>query len=211
MLGNLDLDLDVQVSATSTVRIGHSQSAQFQQFSRLSALRNRQPLASVEQRNLDFGPERRLRKRNRNAARQIVLVPLEKRMRLDLDIDVQVARRSAAWPGLAFAAQAKLHAVVDAGGDFHLELRRYAVGFPIRSSRRISHGSRVPSRDRPDTWSARGKIPANARPGRDRRNSRRFAAWCRAWLPCRGKWHRFRDDGFRGSACSPEPLPTDRW
>ena len=52
---------------------------------------------------------------------QVVAVALEDVVLLDADLDVQVARRPAVGARLAVAAGADAHAVVDAGGDLHLQ------------------------------------------------------------------------------------------
>src|ERR1700722_7716283 len=49
-------------------------------------------------------------------------------MGLHLDVDIEIARRPAHRSRLSLAAQTELHAVVDAGGNFHLELRALHLG-----------------------------------------------------------------------------------
>ncbi len=52
---------------------------------------------------------------------KVPLVPLEERVWPDLNVDVQVARGPAARTAFALTAQAELHAVIDAAGDFHFQ------------------------------------------------------------------------------------------
>src|SRR5208282_2129482 len=74
--------------------------------------------------------ERRLHHRDRDTAIKVRPVPLEHRMRLDREEDVEVAGRTAAHAGLAFAGQANARAVLDAGRDVDGErpLARHAAG-----------------------------------------------------------------------------------
>ena len=65
---------------------------------RLGAFRNLQHVVAFESGNADFGAQRRLRKRDRNYAVQIVAFALEERMLLHVQHYVQVARRPAVKP-----------------------------------------------------------------------------------------------------------------
>src|SRR5712672_3095816 len=64
---------------------------------------------------------------------QIVAVTLEDVMLLDADLDVEVARRPAVGAGLAVAAGADAHALVDAGRDLHFE-RLVALDAPLAAA-----------------------------------------------------------------------------
>src|SRR5262249_35946171 len=63
----------------------------------------------------------RLRITERHGEHQVVSVPNEQRMLGDVDLAVQVTPRAAEISRFALAAQAELHAVIDARGHFHLE------------------------------------------------------------------------------------------
>src|SRR6185369_2114915 len=58
---------------------------------------------------------------DRHRAVQVVAIALEDLVLLDADLDVEIARRAAVGARLAVAGRADAHALVDAGGDLHLQ------------------------------------------------------------------------------------------
>src|SRR5260221_6040019 len=74
------------------------------------------PIA-FDRRHLELVAERRLCRRDAKHVDEIVALAFEPRVLLEPDEDVEIARWSAAHPGLALARDAKLLAVVDASGD----------------------------------------------------------------------------------------------
>ena len=79
------------------------------------------PLGSVERGNLDRRAERRLGHVEAQRQQQVVAVALEHLVRPHAQIDVEIARRTAAQPGVALAREPHLRAIGHAGGDVHLQ------------------------------------------------------------------------------------------
>ena len=78
-------------------------------------------LAAVDGRHLEVSAKGGRNHGDRHPAMQIGAVALEERMRGERQEDVEVARRSAADAGLAFARQANAGPVFDTGGDVNRE------------------------------------------------------------------------------------------
>ena len=76
---------------------------------------------AFQRRDLDLAAERRGGDADRHLAVQVVVVALEYRVLADVDLDVEVARWAAIDTRFAVAGVAQAHALVDAGGDLHLQ------------------------------------------------------------------------------------------
>src|SRR5207245_3399173 len=80
-----------------------------------------QRLGAVEDGHLDLGAEGELGERHRQVAQEIDAVTREDRVLADPHEDVEVARGAAVDAARPLAGHAQLHAVVDAGGDLHVQ------------------------------------------------------------------------------------------
>src|SRR2546430_132665 len=79
-------------------------------------------LRAVERRHIDLGPQRRLGDGHGHLQREVVAPPTEERMRRHADPDVEVAGLASGRRRAALGRQTDPVAVVDAGGDPHLEV-----------------------------------------------------------------------------------------
>src|SRR4029079_18536872 len=117
---------EARVAATAVAQARHALAAQPQQLLRLAARGDLERHPSLRQRgHLDLVPEGQLGERDGQLAEQIGLAPHEDLVLLHAHDHVEVAGRPAVDAARSLAADAQLHAVVDAGGDLH---RQHALG-----------------------------------------------------------------------------------
>ena len=85
----------------------------------LRSLGNLDRLDAFQRLDLKLRPQRRLRKRDRHHAVQVVAVTLEELVSLDVQDHVEIARRPAELPGLALTLVADPRVLLDAGRNLH--------------------------------------------------------------------------------------------
>ena len=148
-------------------------------------------LRAVDRRHLDVAAQRGLRHAQRHAAEDVGAVALEDRVRPDRDMHVQIAGRRARAAGLALAGQADAGAVLDAGGDRHLQacVRAARCRRPGRCGRDC--GSPGPRRRRSGRCARSGRSPA-------------------ARAPCRRRWQVGQVSAARPLSSEPVPLQASQ-
>src|SRR5262249_35281777 len=112
----------VQVAASRSAAFGNSAALDPECRIRLCSGRNVQLLFfPIKCRHRNLSAKRGLRKCDGNVAVQIVLAPLEEFVFLDIQDDVEIARGTAFSAGVAFAGNAQLGSIVDAGRDLQFK------------------------------------------------------------------------------------------
>src|ERR1043166_2869114 len=120
LLRRLDQHLHVHVAGLARAQHRHALAAEAKAPARMRALGHFhfRP-AAVDGRHFEAAAERRRHHRDRHAAMQVGAVALEELVRADRQEDVEIARRPAAYAGLALAGKADAGAVLDAGRHVH--------------------------------------------------------------------------------------------
>src|SRR5688572_23477012 len=118
----LDHDLGIHVAAGVGAQHAHALALEAELLAGLGAGRHLHlGPGAVDGRDLDPAAERRSRHGERHAAMDVGAVALEQAVLLDREEDVEVPRWRRAQSGFALAGEADAGAVLDAGGDRHLQ------------------------------------------------------------------------------------------
>lgn len=121
LLGDFELDVNPQIAASTTMRIGHALLFDLEDGIGLSACWDREFLATFQQGNFQFGTENGLRVSDRDMADEVDPFPLEEGVLLHLNVAIQIAGRASVKTGFSFAAQTELHPGIDPGGNVDFE------------------------------------------------------------------------------------------
>ena len=121
LLGDLDLALDVHITAAAAVQILDALAAQTEGRTALGPLGNGVLHLAIDGRHGDAVAENGLTVGDGHGDPDIIAVALEHLAGTDRDHHDDIARRAAVRAGVAHAAQSKALIVVDAHGDGHLQ------------------------------------------------------------------------------------------
>src|SRR5271157_3126882 len=124
----LHFHLDMQVTAPSAIEHWHAFTTRLERCARLRTLGHLQRVLAVEGWHADLGAQRRLRKRNRHQAVQILAVALEEGMLFGVQHHVEIAGGATVKSRLAFAGIQNARAFLNARRhvDLHRALARDA-------------------------------------------------------------------------------------